>query len=75
MSTIEEDLKIARALGMYARITSHNGQAYPDVLGERYRGDVEGRCAFLEGWEMADIYIAKKALDLVWRKLESTKQT
>lgn len=72
MSTIKEDLKIARALGMYARITSHNGQTYPDALGERYRGDVKGRRAFREGWVLADMFITKKALDLVWRKLEST---
>lgn len=70
MSTIEEDLKIARALGMYARITSHNGQTYPDALGERYRGDVEGRCAFREGWDLANMFVTKQAFDMVLKQLE-----
>ena len=61
--TKEDDLKIARALGCYARMTGV--ASFPDAIGDRYRADVEGRRAFIQGWREADMHVAAKALSLI----------
>ena len=61
--TKEDDLQIARALGCYARITG--ASSIPDAIGNRYRADVEGRRAFIQGWREADMHIVGQALSLI----------